>query len=276
MVRLALIKPALLLIPLLFLSACSDSAGARVRLATTTSTENSGLLAYLLPEFEEKEGIEVQVIAVGTGQALALGRRGDADLVLVHARTREDEFVAEGHGTERHDVMWNDFVIAGPSTDPADLAGTKDAVRALEKIRAAQAPFVSRGDDSGTHTRERLLWGGTKGGEAPTGEEYYLEAGQGMGACLIMADERRAYILTDRGTLLAFQDRLELSVLVEGDEALRNPYGVIAVNSERHPDGNAAGAMKLIEFLTSPATQNRIGEFRVGGEPLFYPALQAD
>jgi len=274
--RCALVKPALLLVALLFLSACSESAGARVRLATTTSTENSGLLAHLLPEFEETEGIEVQVIAVGTGQALALGRRGDADLVLVHARGREDEFVAEGHGTERRDVMWNDFVIAGPATDPVGLAGTRDAIGALEKIRAARAPFVSRGDASGTHTREQLLWGGTKGGKAPAGEEYYLEAGQGMGACLIMADERRAYILTDHGTLLAFQDRLELSVLVEGYEALRNPYGVIAVNPERHPDGNADGARKLIEFLTAPATQKRIGEFRVGGEPLFHPALQAD
>lgn len=267
-------KPRLArLLPLLCLLAfgCGEKV-SRLRLATTTSTENSGLLAYLLPEFEKKEGIEVQVVAVGTGQALALGERGDADVVLVHARSREDEFVAKGFGVDRRDVMWNDFVIAGPEEDPAGIEGTTDAAAALEKIRGAKAKFVSRGDDSGTHTRERKLWAKTPEGGPPTGEDYYLEAGQGMGACLVMADEQRAYILADRGTYLAFKKRVELPILVEGDDALRNPYGVILVTPERNPGGNVEGGRKLLDFLTSPETQRRIGEFQVEGEQLFHPA----
>ncbi|MHC4959153.1 MAG: ABC transporter substrate-binding protein [Planctomycetota bacterium] len=256
------------------LAACADTPGApaRVRLATTTSTENSGLLAYLLPPFEEAAGIDVQVIAVGTGQALALGKRGDVDVVLVHARTREDEFVAEGHGVDRRDIMWNDFVILGPREDSAGVKGLRDVRQALERIRTAKAKFVSRGDDSGTHIRELALWK-TAGGK-PQDRDLYLAAGQGMGKCLIMADEVRGYILADRGTYLAFQGRLDLDVLVEGDPALRNPYGVILVNPDRHDHVNAAGARKLLDYLTSPEGQRRITAFRVKGQVLFHPASQ--
>ena len=256
----------------LLLAACGDAAPRpRVRLATTTSTENSGLLEYLLPEFERREKIELQVIAVGTGQALKLGERGDADLVLVHARAREDAFMAAGFGIERRDVMWNDFVILGPPADPAKVRG-KDAAAALRKIAAAKAFFVSRGDDSGTHTRERLLWKAA-GVDVPRREEFFLEAGQGMGKCLVIADERRAYVLADRGTFLAFRRKLELEVLVEGDPALHNPYGAMLVNPGRHPGLNSSGARKLLEFLTSPETQRRIAAFRVDGQVLFHPAV---
>jgi len=253
------------------LAACGDAAQRpRVRLATTTSTENTGLLEYLLPEFERREKIEVQVIAVGTGQALKLGERGDADLVLVHARAREDAFMAAGFGVERRDVMWNDFVILGPRADPAKVRG-KDATAALRKIAGAKELFVSRGDDSGTHTRERMLWKAA-GIDAPRREEFYLEAGQGMGKCLIIADERRAYILADRGTFLAFRRKLDLDVLVDGDPALHNPYGATLVSPERHPGLNVSAARKLLDFLTSPETQRRIAAFRVDGQVLFHPA----
>ncbi|MHC4941284.1 MAG: ABC transporter substrate-binding protein [Planctomycetota bacterium] len=259
---------------IVLLAACSGAPdpSARVRLATTTSTENSGLLAHLLPPFEKASGIDVQVIAVGTGQALALGRRGDVDVVLVHARSREDKFVAEGHGVDRRDVMWNDFVILGPPDDPAGVKGLRDAAHAFSKIRAGRAKFVSRGDDSGTHIRELALW--EKSGGRPASRDLYLEAGQGMGKCLIMADEVRGYILADRGTYLAFRGRVELAVLVEGDPALRNPYGVILVNPERHVHVEADAARKLLGYLTSPEGQQRIAEFRVKGQVLFHPASQ--
>lgn len=236
----------------------------RIRLATTTSTENSGLIAYVLEEFEEREGIDVDVIAVGTGQALKLGARGDVDLVLVHAREREDAFMAAGHGIEHRDVMWNDFVLLGPPTDPARIKGLKDTAKAFRKIAANNAEFVSRGDDSGTHIRERAIW--ERAGGTPTGKEFYLEAGQGMGKCLIMANELGAYVLSDRGTYLAFRRKLDLVVLVDGDPPLRNPYGVMLVKPERE------GARKLLDYLTSAEGQKRIGEFRVDGKQLFHPA----
>ena len=251
----------LLVVVLAFFAACGAAEGRpRIRLATTTSTENSGLIAYVLEEFGEREGIEVDVIAVGTGQALKLGARGDADVVLVHAREREDEFMAAGHGAERRDVMWNDFVLLGPPNDPAGIKGMKDAAMAFRKIAKAKAAFVSRGDDSGTHIRERSLW------DAPAGKDFYLEAGQGMGQCLIMANERGAYVLSDRGTYLAFRKKVDLVVLVEGDPALRNPYGVMLVKLARE------GAHKLLDYLTSAEGQTRIGEFRVDGKQLFHPA----
>jgi tungstate transport system substrate-binding protein len=245
------------------------SSESTVRLATTTSTENSGLLGDLLPPFEKRERIEVRVIAVGTGQALELGRRGDVDLVLVHARKLEDEFVASGHGIDRRDVMWNDFAIAGPPADPAGIRGLGRAAEALRRIREAEQPFVSRGDNSGTHVRELSLW--ERAGGAPKGRDFYLEAGQGMGKCLLIADEKRGYILVDRGTYLAFRRKLDLEILVEGDPLLHNPYGMILVNPKRHPHVNAAGAKRLLDYITSPEGQQRIGAFRASGQLLFHP-----
>ena len=249
--------------------ACGGTgATPRVRLATTTSTDDSGLLDFLLPEFEAREGVKVDRIAVGTGRALALARAGDADLILVHARAREDAFVAEGWGIDRRDVMWNDFVIVGPAADPVGIADLPDAIEALRRIAAAEGKFISRGDDSGTHTRERDLW--KKAGITPAWPAY-KDAGQGMGACLNIAQEMGAYVLADRGTYLAFGDRVDLVVLVEGDPALRNPYGAMLVNPERHPHVNADGARRLLDWLTSPAGQEKIAAFRLGGKVLFHP-----
>lgn len=243
--------------------------GTSVTLATTTSTENSGLLRYLLKPWSKETGIDVQVIAVGTGKALALARRGDADLLLVHARQREDAFVEQGHGIDRRDVMWNDFVIVGPAADPAGIRGMQDAAKAFARIAQAGAAFISRGDDSGTHIREQAVW--KRAGVAPEGRDFYHKAGQGMGPCLTMASQREAYVLTDRGTYLAMQANQALTVLVEGDPALRNPYGAILVNPEKHPHVEINAARKLLDFLTSPEGQERIGAFRKGGEVLFHP-----
>ncbi|MDH3590908.1 MAG: substrate-binding domain-containing protein, partial [Planctomycetota bacterium] len=222
-----------------------DKVPSRVRLATTTSTHNSGLLDELLPPFERRANVEVQIIAVGTGQALKLGERGDADVVLVHAREREDAFVAARHGVDRRDIMWNEFVIAGPADDPAGVKGTTDAATALRRIQEFGASFVSRGDDSGTHIRERAIWKAA-GLAPPRDDPAYLEAGQGMGSCLVIADEKRAYVLTDRGTFLAFKGKLDLVVLVQRDARLRNPYGAMLVNPVRHPHVNQAAARKLL------------------------------
>ncbi|WP_461395795.1 ABC transporter substrate-binding protein, partial [Deferrisoma sp.] len=216
------------------------SAGAecRIRMSTTTSTENSGLLARLLPPFEETWGCRVDVIAVGTGKALRLGANGDVDVVLVHARPAEDRFVAEGHGVNRRDVMHNDFVVLGPADDPAGVRGSGSAAEAFRRIARAGAPFVSRGDDSGTHKKELDLW--AEAGVKPKGS-WYKEAGQGMGAVLLMAQELRAYALSDRGTYLAMREKLSLVVVHEGDPALANPYGIIAVNPAKYPHVNYEG-----------------------------------
>jgi tungstate transport system substrate-binding protein len=247
------------------LAACGGEDAPKVlRLATTTSTSDSGLLEFLLPPFEKKEHVEVQVVAVGTGQALELGKRGDADLVLVHARSLEDEFVRAGHGTDRRDVMYNDFIVLGPPADPAGAKG-KGVVDAFRAIAAAGAPFVSRGDKSGTHIREKEIW--EKAGGAPKGDAY-LEAGQGMGQCLVMAGEKDAYILADRGTWLAFKAKVDLVVLVEGDKLLFNEYGAILPT---HAKADRAVGVKLLDYLTSAEGQKRIGEFRVEGERLFHP-----
>jgi len=254
-----------LLLASVLLAACAKDKPKILRLATTTSTRDSGLLEFLLPPFEKKENVEVQVIAVGTGQALELGKRGDADLVLVHARTLEDKFVAEGHGTDRRDVMYNDFVVLGPAADPAGARG-KGVVEAFKLIAEKRAPFVSRGDKSGTHVRELQIW--EKAGGAPEGQGFYLDAGQGMGACRIMAGEKDAYILADRGTWLAFKAKVPLEVLVEGDRMLFNNYGVILPT---HGKADRAVGMKLLEYLTSPEGQRRIGEYRVDGQQLFHP-----
>ena len=238
-------------------------------LATTTSTYDSGLLDHLLPGFEGKYNAKVEVIAVGTGQAIKTAEQGDADVILVHARAREDQFVAEGYGVNRQDVMYNDFVIIGPEDDPAGIQGMPDAAAALAKIAAAQTPFASRGDESGTHSKEKAIW--QKAGIQPGGD-WYLSLGQGMGATLTFANEKGAYTLTDRSTYLARKEGLGLPILVEGDPILFNPYGVIAVNPEKHPHVKYELAMKFIEWLTSVDTQEKIGQFRyASGELLFHP-----
>ncbi len=242
---------------------------SRIRLATTTSTENSGLLDALLPTFTRETGFRVDVIAVGTGRALALGARGDADVVLVHARKREDEFVAAGHAVERRGVMYNDFVILGPPSDPARLRGMTDALAALRAFKESAGRFVTRGDDSGTHIREQALW--KLAGIEPASLSEYIDVGAGMGRCLTITDEKSGYTLADRGTYLAFREHLELEILVEGDARLRNPYGVLLVNPEKNPKANHRAARALVEFLTSARCHTLISNFRVDGKVLFHP-----
>jgi tungstate transport system substrate-binding protein len=263
----------LALIALLAALASRPSAGAEqpfITLASTTSTEQSGLFAHLLPAFTAKTGIAVHVVAVGTGQALKIGERGDADVLLVHDKPSELKFVAAGWGVERHDVMYNDFVVVGPERDPAKIAGGKDAVAAFRKIAAAKAPFVSRGDDSGTDKEEKRLWqeAGIDIKEAGGG---YREAGQGMGPTLNMAAALDAYTLSDRGTWLSFENRRDLALLVAGDQRLFNQYGVMLVNPARHPTVKAALGKTFIQWLVSPAGQQTIAAYKIGGEQLFFP-----
>jgi tungstate transport system substrate-binding protein len=245
-----------------------DRASSRVLLATTTSTANTGLLDELLPAFEKETGVRVDYLAVGTGAALKHGENGDVDILIVHAPAAEDEFVRRGHGVARIPFMYNDFVILGPPSDPAPVDGSGSASEALSRIDRSGASFVSRGDDSGTHKKERVLW--SEAGLTPAGS-WYLEAGQGMGACLLLANEKNAYVLTDRGTYLSRADRLEIRVLHEGDPALMNPYAVIAVSPERRRGGNHEGAQRLVRWLTSADAQRRIEQFRVNGHQLFHP-----
>lgn len=237
--------------------------------ASTTSTENSGLFASILPKFTEKTGIEVKVVAQGTGQALETARRGDADVVLVHAREAEDAFVAEGYGVDRRDVMYNDFIIVGPAADPAKVAQATDAVDAMARIAAAQAPFASRGDESGTHQAELKLW--QAAGVAPAGG-WYASTGSGMGATLNTAVQMPAYTLADRGTWISFQNRGDLTLLYEGDERLNNPYGVILVNPAKHPTVKEAEGRAFIDWLTGPEGQQAIADFRIDGQQLFFPS----
>jgi tungstate transport system substrate-binding protein len=247
---------------------CASRPARRIKLATTTSTDNSGLLAAILPEFTMKTGIDVHVIAVGTGKALKHGENGDVDVVLVHAPSRELAFVEAGFGLERVPVMQNGFVLLGPRTDPAGVRGMKDAAGALAKIAKSGRPFVSRGDDSGTHTKEKDLWNET--GVSPSGA-WYISAGQGMGAVLIMANEKQAYTLADRGTFIALREKITLEVVVEGDSRLANPYGVIAIDHTRHSHVKSAEVAEFIAWLTSAEGQQLIGGFRKGGEQLFFP-----
>ena len=248
------------------------AAQERLRLATTTSTENSGLLSVLLPPFEKMFNLKVDVVAVGTGKAIKLGENGDADVILVHARSMEDKFVNDGYGVNRRDVMHNDFVIVGPAADPAGVKEAKTATEAFSKIAAKESMFVSRGDQSGTHKMEQGLW--SKAALKPSGS-WYLESGRGMGEVLVIANEKSAYTLTDRGTYLAFQmgKKIDLPVLFEGDPVLFNPYGIIAVNPERHPQTDYVSAMALIGWMTGQQGQTIIKEFGKDkfGEPLFYP-----
>lgn len=243
-------------------------AAQRLRLATTTSTVNSGLLDVLLPPFEKAHHVKVDVIPVGTGKALKLGRNGDVDVVMVHSRRAEMRFVQEGFGVNRREFMYNDFVLVGPAEDPAGIRGSKDAARALSRIAEKGATFISRGDDSGTHQRERRLW--EAAGRNPSGA-WYLEVGQEMGKTLIIADERRAYALSDRATYLAFRDKISLEALSEGDRQLFNPYGIIAVNPAKHPHVKYRLAMELIAYVTGREGQRIIREFRRFGRNLFVP-----
>ncbi len=236
-------------------------------MATTTSTANTGLLDYLMAEFHEEAGIKVDFIVTGTGKALAHGRNGDVDAVLVHAPVAEKLFVKEGYGVSRIPVMWNDFVILGPLEDPAAVSKAGEVTEALVRISEAQSPFISRGDDSGTHKKELELW--KLAGVEPN-DAWYIEAGQGMGACLTMANEKMAYILTDRGTYLSRVDKLELTVAFEGQTELVNPYAIIAVSPEKFPYVNYAGVERLIDWLTSPRGQRLIEDYRVNGHQLFH------
>jgi len=249
------------------------AAPARLILATTTSTEDSGLLEYILPDFEAKYNAEVDVIAVGTGQALELGQNGDADVVLVHSRAREDAFVADGYGTARYDVMYNDFILVGPAADPAGIKGMTDAKAAFAQIAGSGSSFVSRGDDSGTHSKEKAIW--TAAEVTPEGD-WYISAGQGMGEVLTMSDEMGAYTLSDRATYVARQATgLTLEILVEGDPILFNPYGVIPVNPEKHPNINAELGQAFADWITSLETQELILSFKLNDQSLFTPDSEA-
>jgi tungstate transport system substrate-binding protein len=246
--------------------------GPTITLASTTSTEQSGLFAHILPIFTRETGIRVRVVALGTGQALDLGRRGDADVVLVHDRAAEERFVAEGHGVARRPVMVNDFVLVGPAADPARIAGMRDAAAALARVAAARALFVSRGDRSGTHAAELRLWQAAGIDPAAAGRgRWYREIGQGVGPALNAAAAQEAYLLADRGTWLSFRNRQTLRVLVEGDPLLFNQYGVMLVNPARHPHVRRAEGQAFIDWLTSAEGQAAIASYTIGGERLFTP-----
>jgi tungstate transport system substrate-binding protein len=270
MTTIGLGRSLLLTAAILLAGAGAAQSAQPLRLATTTSTENSGLLGYLLPAFEKHSGMPVHVIAVGTGKALRIARAGDVDVVMVHARPAEQRFVAEGHGVHRREFMYNDFVVVGPGDDPAGIASTDSVAKALHRIAASGSRFVSRGDDSGTHKKELALW--EMAGVKPA-TDWYVESGLGMGKVLQMASELDAYTLTDRGTWLAYRGHLELALLLQGDPPLFNPYGVIAVNPQRHPHVNYAGATALIDWLASTQGQEMIARYSVDGQVLFHPLL---
>jgi len=255
-------------------SALALPAAARERFITvssTTSTDQSGLFGHILPIFTRESGIAVRVVALGTGQALDVGRRGDADVVFVHDRVAEERFVSEGFGGPRRHVMFNDFVITGPAADPARIAGLRDTNAALRRIAEARAPFISRGDRSGTHAAELRLWQ-LAGVDPVAGRgQWYREVGQGMGPALNTAAAQGAYILTDRGTWLSFRNRQDQRVLVEGDTRLFNQYGVMLVNPQRHPHVKAADGQRFIDWILSPAGQAAIAGYRIHGEQLFFP-----
>ena len=242
-----------------------------ITVASTTSTEQSGLFKHILPEFAKKTGIQVRVVALGTGQALDVGRRGDADVVFVHDKAAEEKFVAEGSGVERKEVMYNDFVLIGPKSDPAKIAGSKDIVAALKQVKAAQAPFVSRGDKSGTHAAELRYWKDASVDIAADKGPWYKETGSGMGPALNTASSMNGYILADRGTWLSFKNRGDLAILVEGDPRLFNQYGVIPVNPVKYPHVKKAEGQAFIDWLVSPEGQKSIADYKIDGEQLFFP-----
>ena len=262
-VRLIVIAVAFLCMPVL-------AQPRYITVASTTSTEQSGLFKHLLPMFEKRTGIQVRVVALGTGQALDIGRRGDADVVFVHARPQEEKFVADGFGVKRYPVMYNDFVLIGPKSDPAG-AKAKDIVAGLKAIKGKSAPFISRGDRSGTHAAELRLWKDA-GVDIDAGKgSWYREIGQGMGPALNMASSSDAYLLSDRGTWLAFKNRGDLAILTEGDQRLFNQYGVMLVNPAKHASVKARDGQAFVDWLVSAEGQKTIGDYKVGGERLFFP-----
>lgn len=238
---------------------------------STTSTQNSGLFDHILPLFEAETGVEVRVVAVGTGQAIRNAANGDGDVLFVHAKPAEDAFVAEGHGVARHDVMYNDFVIVGPADDPAGVAGMTDAIAALEKIAAAEALFASRGDDSGTHKAELRLWGQTQIDVEAASGGWYRETGSGMGATLNIGRGMGAYIMTDRATWISFGNKGDYQILVEGDPRLFNQYGIILVNPERHPNVRAEDGQRFVDWILSEDGQAAIASYAIDGQQLFFP-----
>lgn len=266
----------LALAALLPIGAGAAQAAESITVSSTTSTEQSGLFKHILPIFEKKTGITVKVVAVGTGQALDIGRRGDADVVFVHDKVAEQKFVAEGFGVRRQPVMYNDFVLIGPKADPARIGGSKDVVAALKKIVEAKAPFVSRGDRSGTHAAELRFWKMAEVDPKAGSGAWYRETGSGMGPALNSAAGMNAYILADRGTWLSFKNRADLVISVEGDKRLFNQYGVMLVNPARHAHVKQKAGQAFIDWLLSPEGQQAIGSYKIDGEQLFFPNAGSD
>ena len=259
---------------MILFSSIISTAAAQARfitVASTTSTEQSGLFKNLLPAYEKKTGVQVRVVALGTGQALDMARRGDADVVFVHAKSAEEKFIAEGHGVKRQPVMYNDFVLIGPKSDPAKISGGKDILEALRKVKAAAVPFVSRGDRSGTHMAELDLWKQSGIDIAADKGPWYRDTGQGMGPALNTASSMNGYILTDRGTWISFKNRGDLAILVEGDKRLFNQYGVILVNPEKHKHVKKELGQAFIDWVVSPEGQKTIADYKIDGEQLFFP-----
>jgi len=266
---------SLLALGTFFNASLSFANNEELTLQSTTSTENSGLLRFVLPKFTEKTGITVRVVAVGTGQALKNARNGDGDVLLVHAKAAEEKFVKDGWGVARYDVMYNDFVIVGPEDDPAGLAQAKSVEEALKSISEKKVSFLSRGDDSGTHKAERRLWAAAGIDPTPASGTWYREAGSGMGATINTAIGMRAYLLTDRATWISYQNKAQHKILFEGNPQLFNQYGIIQVNPARHTRVNASGAKQLINWMLSKDGQDAIAAFKVQGQQLFYPNAKA-
>jgi tungstate transport system substrate-binding protein len=266
-----MLRRTILALALLALALPAAAQDRPITIASTTSTEQSGLFGHILPVFTRETGIAVRVVALGTGQALDVGRRGDADVVFVHDRAAEDRFVREGFGGPRRHVMYNDFVLVGPAADPARVAGGRDITAALRRIAETRAPFVSRGDRSGTHAAELRLWQQAGADPVAGRGQWYREVGQGMGPALNTAAAQNAYVLADRGTWLSFRNRQDLRILVEGDARLFNQYGVMLVNPRRHAHVKAAEGQRFIDWLVSPAGQAAIAGYRINGEQLFFP-----
>jgi tungstate transport system substrate-binding protein len=264
-------RSLLALLAVIFLAPAAAAEDKSIVVASTTSTQDSGLFGHILPLFKAKTGIDVKVIALGTGQALDTARRGDADVVFVHAKAQEEKFLAEGFGVKRYPVMYNDFVLIGPKSDPAGIKGSKDIVAALETIKEKQLPFISRGDKSGTHIAELNLWQVAGIDIAAAKGPWYKEIGQGMGAALNTASAADAYVLSDRGTWLSFKNKGDLVIAVEGDKRLFNQYGVMLVNPEKHPSVKTALGQQFIDWLVSPDGQRAIADYKINGEQLFYP-----
>ncbi|HTR58121.1 MAG TPA: extracellular solute-binding protein [Casimicrobiaceae bacterium] len=264
-------RRAFLVLALLAAAGLASAQEKFITVASTTSTEQSGLFGYLLPVYEKKTGVKVHVVALGTGQALDVARRGDADVVFVHAKPAEEKFLAEGEGVKRYPVMYNDFVLIGPKSDPAKVGGGKDILAAFKKVETAHAPFVSRGDRSGTHMAELALWKAADIDLDKVKGPWYRDTGQGMGPALNTAASMNAYILADRGTWLAFKNRADLTILVEGDKRLFNQYGVMLVNPTKHPSVKKELGQQFIDWLVSPEGQKTIADYKINGEQLFYP-----